>query len=113
MGPSAKLPPSPIFCFTPMFRGSPNGLPRFRSHPARSEVHRTGVTLGDRLNLRRHPYVSHGGVFVFPSIHYVLSRYKTMSPSTQTTSEMSRTKDYLPSPLDPLTDLLDKGFPKG
>src|ERR1019366_2510622 len=44
MGPSAKLPPSPIFCFTPMFRGSPNGLPRFRSHPARSEVHRTGET---------------------------------------------------------------------
>src|ERR1019366_4555102 len=44
MGPSAKLPPSPIFCFTPMFRGSPNGLPRFRSHPARSEVHRTGFT---------------------------------------------------------------------
>src|ERR1035438_9240832 len=44
MGPSAKLPPSPIFCFTPMFRGSPNGLPRFRSHPARSEVHRTGYS---------------------------------------------------------------------
>jgi hypothetical protein len=27
-----------------MFRGSPNGLLRFRSHPARSEVHRSGIT---------------------------------------------------------------------
>src|ERR1022692_911010 len=51
MGPSAKLPPSPIFCFTPMFRGSPNGLPRFRSHPARSEVHRTGGIEVNEVNV--------------------------------------------------------------
>jgi KaiC/GvpD/RAD55 family RecA-like ATPase len=60
-----------------------------------------------KLRLRSHPYITQGGVFIFPSIHYVLSRYKTMSPSTRTA------KDYLPSPLQPLTDLLDHGFPKG
>jgi hypothetical protein len=30
-------------CFTPMFRGSPNGLPECCSHPTRFEVHRSGV----------------------------------------------------------------------
>jgi iron complex outermembrane receptor protein len=37
-----------------MFRGSPNGLLRFRSHPARSEVHRSGesnIVLGHGFHL--------------------------------------------------------------
>jgi hypothetical protein len=32
-----------------MFRGSPNGLLRFRSHPARSEVHRSGASAYGRF----------------------------------------------------------------
>jgi KaiC/GvpD/RAD55 family RecA-like ATPase len=60
-----------------------------------------------RLKLRNHPYVSQGGVFIFPSIHYVLSQYKGMSPSGDSA------KGYLWCPLEPLTKLLDRGFPKG
>jgi hypothetical protein len=31
--------------------------------------------------LRAHPYREEGGIFIFPSIHYVLSRYKTKAPA--------------------------------
>ena len=59
-----------------------------------------------RFKLRSHPYIGQGGIFIFPSIHYVLSRYKSMS-------SLHSSKDYLPSLLQPLTNLLDQGFPKG
>jgi hypothetical protein len=39
-----------------MFRGSPNGLLRFRSHPARSEVHRSGYKAnGKTVNVKLAP----------------------------------------------------------
>ena len=43
--------------------------------------------------------------FIFPSIHYVLSRYKNRSPSTS--------PDPVPSPLQSLTDMLGGGLPRG
>ena len=55
--------------------------------------------------LRAHPYREEGGIFIFPSIHYVLSRYKTKSPPDRPES--------VPCPMPELTELLDGGFPRG
>ena len=54
---------------------------------------------------RAHPYREEGGIFIFPSIHYVLSRYKTKSPSTAPVA--------LGGPIKSLNDLLDGGIPRG
>jgi KaiC/GvpD/RAD55 family RecA-like ATPase len=54
---------------------------------------------------RAHPYREEGGIFVFPSIHYILSRLKTKSPA--------RWDGVLPSPVRNLTSFLGGGFPKG
>jgi KaiC/GvpD/RAD55 family RecA-like ATPase len=72
------------------------------------EMPKSDSAQDERLKLRQHPYISQGGVFIYPSIHYVLSRYKTMSPVTQDDSA------YLPAARPELTRLLGgKGFPKG
>jgi len=58
--------------------------------------------------LRAHPYLPCGGVTVYPSIHWVLSRYKRNIPTTTT--------DYLTSSIPHLNHALGKtspGFPKG
>jgi KaiC/GvpD/RAD55 family RecA-like ATPase len=78
----------------------PNGLPDV-------DVSSDGPD-NNRLRTRRlraHPYRKEGGIFTFPSIHYVLSRYKTLSPS--------ETAGDLPSPVPYLEELLGNGFPKG
>ena len=55
--------------------------------------------------LRAHPYRQEGGIFIFPSIHYVLSRYKTKSPPELPAS--------VPLPIEPLSWLLGGGLPRG
>jgi KaiC/GvpD/RAD55 family RecA-like ATPase len=55
--------------------------------------------------MRAHPYRIQGGIFVFPSIHYVLSLYKRKAPT--------KGDEYIESPVPNLTRLLDKGYPKG
>jgi KaiC/GvpD/RAD55 family RecA-like ATPase len=55
--------------------------------------------------LRAHPYREEGGIFIFPSIHYVLSRYKTRSPPDR--------PEPVPCPIPELTLFLDGGFPQG
>lgn len=55
--------------------------------------------------VRAHPYREQGGIFAFPSIHYILSRYKSKSPS--------ESAGDLDSPVPYLKDLLVNGFPKG
>jgi KaiC/GvpD/RAD55 family RecA-like ATPase len=55
--------------------------------------------------VRAHPYRKEGGVFIFPSIHYVLSRYKAKSPS--------KSSDPVPTPMASLTYLLGGGLPRG
>jgi KaiC/GvpD/RAD55 family RecA-like ATPase len=62
----------------------------------------------NRLKLRHHPYISQGGIFIYPSIHFVLSRYKTKSAITHDGH------DYVPCPIKSITKLLgNKGFPRG
>jgi KaiC/GvpD/RAD55 family RecA-like ATPase len=55
--------------------------------------------------MRAHPYRTQGGIFVFPSIHYILSLYKRKAPTEG--------DEYIESPVPNLTQLLDKGYPKG
>ena len=67
---------------------------------------RKKLTDAERVRyLRAHPYREEGGIFIFPSIHYVLSRYKTKSPPER--------PDSVPSPMEPLTWLLGGGLPRG
>ena len=56
-------------------------------------------------HFRAHPYRNEGGVFIFPSIHYILSRYKTRSHIER--------PSQVPTPIDNLTVLLKGGFPRG
>jgi KaiC/GvpD/RAD55 family RecA-like ATPase len=55
--------------------------------------------------VRAHPYRKEGGIFIFPSIHYVLSRYKAKSPS--------KSSGPVPTPMANLTNLLGGGLPRG
>ena len=54
---------------------------------------------------RAHPYREEGGVFVFPSIHYYLSKYKRRHPDVR--------PDPVPVKLDALTEVLRGGLPRG
>jgi KaiC/GvpD/RAD55 family RecA-like ATPase len=58
--------------------------------------------------VRAHPYRSEGGIFIFPSIHYILSRYKRLPPPT-----LRSQIDTVPTPLSSLNGLLDGGIPFG
>ena len=62
---------------------------------------------GDYRNrLRRaHPFRSEGGIFIFPSIHYLLSTYKRQDPP--------ESPQYDPSGLIGLNTLLKDGYPRG
>src|SRR5205085_8170127 len=55
--------------------------------------------------VRAHPYREEGGLFIFPSIHVVLSKYKNKGPTTKAAP--------VPSPIASLNDLLKGGFPRG
>lgn len=56
--------------------------------------------------MREHPFREEGGVFVFPSMHFVLSRHNYVAGRTDDES--------LPTPWGYLNDLLGgKGFPSG
>jgi KaiC/GvpD/RAD55 family RecA-like ATPase len=62
---------------------------------------------------RAHPYREEGGVFVYPSIHYYLSRYKRSGPTGNPVYA-----DTLPRELNAalgrgLPDALGKGLPEG
>ncbi len=53
---------------------------------------------------RGHPYRREGGIFIYPSIHYYLSRYKRRGPTTAPMFASTRPE---------LTGVLDRGFPEG
>jgi KaiC/GvpD/RAD55 family RecA-like ATPase len=55
--------------------------------------------------MRAHPFRREGGIFIYPSIHYVLSTYKRSDP----------TLGPIPveTPIESLTELLEGGFPEG
>jgi KaiC/GvpD/RAD55 family RecA-like ATPase len=57
--------------------------------------------------IRAHPYrsVSDGGLAIFPSIHYVLSRYKRATPT--------EAGEPIQSAMSKLTSLLHEGYPRG
>jgi KaiC/GvpD/RAD55 family RecA-like ATPase len=55
--------------------------------------------------MRAHPYRREGGIFIFPSIHYVLSLYKRKAPT--------RIDASIPSHIPNLNKLLRGGYPKG
>ena len=59
----------------------------------------------DVARARAHPYREEGGIFVFPSIHYILSRYKTKSPT--------KGAPAIATPLPNLTKTLGNGLPQG
>ena len=63
----------------------------------------TDKVASDRM--RAHPYRKQGGVFIFPSIHYVLSLYKRNAPTGLDES--------IRSCVPNLDRLLEKGYPKG
>jgi len=55
---------------------------------------------------RAYPFRREGGIFIFPSIHYLLSKYKRRNPIGE--------PEYVRSPIAGLTELLkNQGFPKG
>ncbi len=54
---------------------------------------------------RAHPYRREGGIFIFPSIHYILSIYKKRAPTP--------TQSDWPSGVPGLEGLLPKGYPYG
>jgi KaiC/GvpD/RAD55 family RecA-like ATPase len=58
--------------------------------------------------LRAHPYRSEGGIFIFPSIHYILSRYKREVPPSGEKIALT-----VPTPLASLNKLLGNGIPAG
>ncbi len=62
-------------------------------------------TTDDASLLRAHPYREQGGIFIFPSIHFVLSRYKTKGPS--------KSEEDVPSRVPYMNALLGNGFPRG
>jgi KaiC/GvpD/RAD55 family RecA-like ATPase len=60
----------------------------------------------DASHLRRaYPFRTEGGIFIYPSIHYILSTYKRSDPF-----ESPR---YVRSPIVRLTQLLSRGFTGG
>lgn len=59
-----------------------------------------------RRNRRRaHPYRDEGGIFIFPSIHYYLSKYKRSAPDV--------TEEPAPTSIRSLDDTLGGGLPRG
>lgn len=54
---------------------------------------------------RAHPYREEGGIFVFPSIHFFLSKYKRRSPDVLPAPEAT--------PIESLNRILQGGLPKG
>lgn len=54
---------------------------------------------------RAHPYRTEGGIFIFPSIHYYLSKYKRLTPSITPKSFIT--------PIPSLNKMLHGGFPRG
>jgi len=59
-----------------------------------------------RKRMRRaHPYRKEGGIFIYPSIHYYLSRYKRQGPTD--------TLKPAATPLDNLNKMLAGGLPAG
>lgn len=60
---------------------------------------------GMEARKRAHPYREEGGIFIFPSIHYYLSKYKRESPHVD--PELVETR------LEGLNKLLGGGFPLG
>lgn len=55
--------------------------------------------------MRAHPWAE-GGIFIFPSIHYILSRYKRAAP-------LNVGMPPVPTPLPSLNSLLGNGIPAG
>lgn len=53
---------------------------------------------------RAHPYRKEGGIFIFPSIHYYLSKYKRKSPEEEIKCDETK--------LQSLNHTLNGGFPK-
>ncbi len=61
-------------------------------------------TYFERLR-RAHPFREQGGVFIYPSIHYLLSTYKRSDPSFEPT--------LIPPRSQVLASMLEGGFPEG
>lgn len=57
----------------------------------------------DRMR-RGHPYRTEGGIFIYPSIHYYLSRYKRRGPTSAPAFATTRPE---------LEGVLEQGFPEG
>jgi KaiC/GvpD/RAD55 family RecA-like ATPase len=86
---------------------------KIREHAPREDEPKdkvTGVELETRL--RAHPWME-GGLFVFPSIHYILSRFKRGAPHRLREKDDDGEKDTIATPLPSLTRLLGGGIPSG
>lgn len=58
----------------------------------------------DSIMRRAHPYRSEGGIFIYPSIHYFLSKYKRSGTKIEIST--------VPTPCQGLNEVIE-GFPKG
>jgi DNA polymerase III delta prime subunit len=64
--------------------------------------------VGERL--RSHAYRTEGGIFIFPSIHFLLSGYEHMAPETE---DQPVRLDYYKPKIPNLGKILGNGFPIG
>jgi KaiC/GvpD/RAD55 family RecA-like ATPase len=86
------------------YQSAVSGAHQLKIYPKQS------IPLSDDVNnagtMRRgHPYRTEGGIFIFPSIHYHLSRYKRRGPIEE--AEPSGTR------IEALDKMLDGGLPRG
>jgi|KBSSwiStaDraftv2_1062776.scaffolds.fasta_scaffold60474_2 KaiC/GvpD/RAD55 family RecA-like ATPase len=87
--------------FNALRQSSPKQLKAFDADQIRRYAERASKLM------RAHPYrsMSDGGLVIFPSIHYVLSRYKRATPT--------EAGESIPSAIPQLTELLHRGYPRG
>ena len=90
----------------------PHQLKIYEAYDSRKDREETPKAHRERLR-RAHPFRDEGGIFVYPSIHYLLSTYKRSDPDSQ--------PSWVPTPICSLTRMLPApgtedaggGFPEG
>jgi KaiC/GvpD/RAD55 family RecA-like ATPase len=82
----------------------PHQLKIERGKGSEQSENETDAEWRERL-ARAHPFRTEGGIFIYPSVHYLLSTYKRSHPD--------ETPRWVSSPIDVFNQLLEGGFPQG